>query len=510
MDTTSRIAAAQYLRMSTEHQQYSMENQAAAIQDYASTHGFVVVQSYYDSGRSGVVLKRRSGLCQLIQDVVGKEARFNAILVYDVSRWGRFQDTDEAAHYEFLCKSAGVPIHYCAESFPNDGTFPSLIMKMLKRTMAGEYSRELGVKVFAGQWRVYEKGFRGSGGCPGYGLRRMLVSSDGASKQLLSTGERKGIQADRVILVPGPKEEVECIREICRMFLQDKRGFSHIARELNNKELPYRGTKHWDVSAVRNILLNPKYNGWLIYARTSRKLHMQQLNIPESQWLRVPHPSSKIIDDTVFTAIRRRLSSFTTRKSNDQLLDELRSILATHGRLSSTVIRRTPGSTSPASFRYRFGSLMRAYELIGYDVPIARLAVTRRKIQAMRLQLMEQLQMMFAGEVTIGGRGGRTRTWLRLRKGVKVSVRVCLRVTHVRTRRAWQIRPVSNESHWTALVALMNRDNTQFEEFLIFQSVPNCGAYIPDDAPWLRRGRRLHSLEMFLKEVYAVRSAQEQ
>ena len=91
-----------------------------------------------------------------------------------------------------------------------------------------------------------------------------------------------------------------------------------------------------------------------------------------------------------------------------------------------------------------------------------------------------------------------------------MSVRVCLRVTHVRTRRAWQIRPVSNESHWTALVALMNRDNTQFEEFLIFQSVPNCGAYIPDDAPWLRRGRRLHSLEMFLKEVYAVRSAQEQ
>jgi hypothetical protein len=75
-----------------------MENQAAAIQDYASTHGFIVVQSYYDSGRSGVALKRRSGLCQLIQDVVGKEARFNAILVYDVSRWGRFQDADEAAH----------------------------------------------------------------------------------------------------------------------------------------------------------------------------------------------------------------------------------------------------------------------------------------------------------------------------------------------------------------------------------------------------------------------------
>jgi hypothetical protein len=31
------------------------------------------------------------------------------------SRWGRFQDADESAHYEFLCKSAGIPVHYCAE-----------------------------------------------------------------------------------------------------------------------------------------------------------------------------------------------------------------------------------------------------------------------------------------------------------------------------------------------------------------------------------------------------------
>ena len=56
----------------------------------------------------------------------------NVVLVYDVSRWGRYQDTDEAAHYEFLCKRAGVPIHYCAEQFPNDGSVPAAILKALK------------------------------------------------------------------------------------------------------------------------------------------------------------------------------------------------------------------------------------------------------------------------------------------------------------------------------------------------------------------------------------------
>ena len=85
---------------------------------------------------------------------------------------------NESAYYEFVCKSAGVPVHYCAETFANDGSLPSLIMKALKRTMAGEYSRELGVKVLAGQKRLALLGFK-QGGMPGYGLRRLLVSSDG-------------------------------------------------------------------------------------------------------------------------------------------------------------------------------------------------------------------------------------------------------------------------------------------------------------------------------------------
>src|ERR1700739_4417383 len=145
------VPVAQYLRMSTEHQQYSFENQRAKIEKYAKAQGFEIVNPYPDAAKTGVVLKRRLGLRQLLQDVVNPDARtYKAILVYDVTRWGRFQDTDESAHYEVLCKSAGVPVHYCAESFANDNTLPSLIMKALKRTMAGEYSREIGGKGFAG------------------------------------------------------------------------------------------------------------------------------------------------------------------------------------------------------------------------------------------------------------------------------------------------------------------------------------------------------------------------
>src|SRR5579859_5250373 len=191
------VPAAQYLRMSTEHQQYSTENQSVAIQRYAESHGFTVVRTYSDPAKSGLFLKNRRGLRDLLQDVAGGNTGYTAILVYDVSRWGRFQDTDEAAHYEFLCKSAGVPIHYCAETFANDGSLPSSIMKALKRAMAGEYSRELGVKVIAGQRRLAELGFK-QGGIPGYGFRRLLVSQSRTPKQLLAHGEKKSIATDRI------------------------------------------------------------------------------------------------------------------------------------------------------------------------------------------------------------------------------------------------------------------------------------------------------------------------
>src|ERR1700722_15028667 len=202
-DAKILIPAAQYLRMSPEHQQSPPENQSASIHKYAEAHGFTVVRAYSDPAKSGVFLKNRSGLRDLLQDVTGGNTEYKAILVYDVSRWGRFQDTDEAAHYEFLCKSAGVPIHYCAETFVNDGSLPSSIMKALKRVMAGEYSRELGVRVIAGQKRLAALGFK-QGGSPGYGFRRLLVSDDRSPKQLLSQGEMKSISTDRVILVPGP------------------------------------------------------------------------------------------------------------------------------------------------------------------------------------------------------------------------------------------------------------------------------------------------------------------
>jgi len=151
--------AAQYVRASTEHQQYSTENQADKIKEYADHRSMEIVRTYSDDGKSGLSIGGRASLKKLIADVEAGGVDFNVILVYDVSRWGRFQDTDESAYYEYICRRAGIQVAYCAEQFENDGSPNSTIIKSVKRAMAGEYSRELSVKVFAGQCRLIELGF---------------------------------------------------------------------------------------------------------------------------------------------------------------------------------------------------------------------------------------------------------------------------------------------------------------------------------------------------------------
>src|SRR4051812_9070176 len=109
------IPAAQYLRMSKDHQRYSIRNQARAISAYAAQNGFNIVKTYTDPGESGLTLRERPGLQALLSDVIKPTRLFERVLVLDVSRWGRFQNLDQGGHYEFICFEAGVPVIYCAE-----------------------------------------------------------------------------------------------------------------------------------------------------------------------------------------------------------------------------------------------------------------------------------------------------------------------------------------------------------------------------------------------------------
>ena len=359
------MRAAQYVRMSTEHQQYSIQNQQAAIAEYAQRHGFEIVQTYADPAKSGLDLAHRPGLRKLLEDVLTTRAGHEAILAYDVSRWGRFQDTDESAYYEFLCKKAGVRVHYCAEPFPNDDTTISALLKTLKRVMAGEYSRELSAKVFAAQWRLGLAGCK-LGGRAGYGLRRCLLDRDGNPKGLLRLCEKKNLQSDRVRFILGPPEEVRIVREIYSRFVKGI-SIKAIVRSLNARHVPRDIPGPWHYRSVHRILTHPKYTGAIVFNQTSAKLHSKFRRNPREQWLIRPDSFAPIISKKMFARAQRQFRNRAGTASDQELLNDLLTLLKRRGHLNQKIIDAELVGACARTVRERFGGMLSLYELLAYD-----------------------------------------------------------------------------------------------------------------------------------------------
>jgi DNA invertase Pin-like site-specific DNA recombinase len=361
------VRAAQYVRMSTDYQRYSIENQAAVIAAYAQVHGLTIVRTYRDEGESGLKLKNRVGLIQLLDDVQSGQADFHHILVYDVSRWGRFQDTDESAHYEYICKKAGIKVAYCAEQFDNDGSLLSSIVKNLKRVMAAEFSRELSAKVHAGQLRQAALGFR-QGGPLGYGLRRELIDENRLSKGYLKRGQQKSLKTDHVVLCLGPRNEIEVIQRIFREYVEDRKSEEEIVRRLNREGLPNHLGRPWTRRMVDYILRNENYVGNTVYNRESFPLRERKIKNPPNLWIRTKGSIAPAVDRGVFLRAQRRLTLRWLHLTNDELLVLLKSLLQKEGWLSEKIVNSTLGVPSIDVYCERFGSLRNAYQRIGYEL----------------------------------------------------------------------------------------------------------------------------------------------
>jgi DNA invertase Pin-like site-specific DNA recombinase len=359
------LRAAQYVRMSTDYQRYSIQNQAAAIAAYAQQRNLTIVRTYVDEGRSGVRIKGRPGLIELIEDVQSGKADFDHILVYDVSRWGRFQDVDESAHYEFVCKRSGIKVTYCAEQFDNDGSLLSSIVKNIKRVMAAEYSRELGVKVHTGQSRVAALGYR-VGGPLTFGLSRELVDESARSKGKLTKGERKALHTDRVRLQPGSEEETAIIRWIFHQFVVERKSYSRITRELNQAQITNQG-RPWTGAMIRIILTNENYIGNIVYNRTTRPIGQKLISNPKDRWIRGLAVIDPIVDPNLFARAQKMLTERRIQIPEDQMLLRLRTTLHQKGKLSWAIIDNTPGLPSAGTYAEHFGSLRKVYALLGYD-----------------------------------------------------------------------------------------------------------------------------------------------
>lgn len=461
--------AAAYVRMSTDKQEYSTANQLDRIKEYAIKRNIEIVRVYEDSGRSGLTLEGRPALLELMEDVQ-RQGEFNNVLVYDVTRWGRFQDTDESAYCEVHCRKHGVNVQYCAENFAQDGTIYADIQKLIARAGAAKFSRDLSLKVFDGQCRIIRMGYK-AGGPAGYGLRRMLLGSDGKPVCTLEYGDHKAIQNQHVILIPGPPEEVAIVNLIFKWYAEDHAGDRRIAKALNSAQVPRPDGRHWTPDIVRYMLKNEKYIGNLIFNKTSYKLRISPVRNPPQSWVRCDSALPAVVPLELFEAAQRERVRRFRRYSKEQLTTILRSIYLRYGRITGSLIDQESNAPTPKVFANHFGSLQDAYEAIG--VPHTRdldFIETRRRVYKIRTALLLEAERLI---LAAGAKCERlpSRYHLKLNDMITVCIQTlaCRREPKYGYRR-WQGMTPTALGVDFALAAQLDETNTVIQRYILISA----------------------------------------
>ena len=359
-----RLKGAMYIRMSTEMQTESPENQERAIRDYAAQYGIEIIKVYADLGISGITTEKREQFQALIDDVEQGRNTYNIVLYLDETRWGRFVDSREADYHRMRLERKNVICQSCEKPLTLTSNIADRIMTLLKDESASDYCRQLSQKVWAGQCNLVRKGFR-QGGVAGFGLRRMLLDEAGNPKQELTMGQRKSLLTERVILIPGPDEDRRTVLWIYDQFIAGT-SETEIAAHLNSIGVKNHFGRPWSRGTVCEVLTNEKYVGNNLFNRTSGKMKSKAKPNPENEWVRRDCAFEPIVDVERFYTVQGIYRERNKKITDEELLQGLRDLYVRQGRLSALIIDEADYLPPSSLFRTRFGGLLRAYRMIGY------------------------------------------------------------------------------------------------------------------------------------------------
>jgi DNA invertase Pin-like site-specific DNA recombinase len=365
MPSRLKHVAVQYIRMSTDHQDLSPELQKTAIHAYAHRNALTVVDTYLDAGISGLTLHKRPAMKKLLKDVASESCSFSVILVYDVSRWGRFQDTDASAYYEYHCRLNGVDVRYVQEPFLSTDSPMNAVFKGLKRAMAAEYSRELSVKSRAGQVAAIEKGFQVSR-CPFIGFDRVAVSKVNGSERRLALTEHKSDTLEHVRWVIGPPAEVKAVYRIFYLYATTDITVVDLAKKIQVEGLTRRGGKpitHW---MLYRFLRSEAVLGNYLWGRPNAQKGQPAADDRSRRVLNFAEP---IVPKEIFESVQAKLNRQShTLITRELLLDRLQRALKSNPHVRAKELKDY-GCPCREIYVEEFGSLEAAWAAAGSPYP---------------------------------------------------------------------------------------------------------------------------------------------
>ena len=369
---TEKRAVAYYRHSAQDKQEYSVEIQQEHVRKFAADHNIEIIKEFADRGITGVVVKDRDAFNEMIKVYVeGGKEKFDYVLVFDVSRWGRFQDGDESAHYTWLCSSRGIKVIFSSMGFQKENDLFFGVYLNFERWRAARYSQELSEKVWKGCSKIASYGYWAGGMAP-YGMHRLLLDEQKKPVRVLIRGEHKAIHNQRTTLTPGDEREVDTILEIFKLFVNKHRPPDAIAAMLNQRQIPSPGKSAWTRSAVYAILRNEIYAGTMVWNKTSQKLNTKSIHNLPADWVRTEEAFQPIVPMPLFAQAQQIIheqEEILRRKYSDaDMLSRLNELYRQYGTINHGLIASNDEMVSPARYISRFHSLNMAYQAMFGEV----------------------------------------------------------------------------------------------------------------------------------------------
>jgi DNA invertase Pin-like site-specific DNA recombinase len=162
MIAKAKIPAVAYIRMNSDRQEASPQQQRNEIESYAQQHGYRINSWYIDEAISGSRSDRKD-FQRLIADA--KNGTFRVVLCWDQDRFSRFPPL-EANHYWYLLDTTGVHIATVAQGRLNFDDLGEWLKASVVQHGKAQFLKDLSRNVKRGQRAAASRGDWTGGSAP--------------------------------------------------------------------------------------------------------------------------------------------------------------------------------------------------------------------------------------------------------------------------------------------------------------------------------------------------------
>lgn len=256
------------------------------------------------------------------------------------------------------------------------------------------------------------------------------------------------------------------MREVYRLYLEEKQGDSAIARMLTERGIVNRFVTEWNSYNVRNILTSEKYAGALVYNRSSAKLATRRVATEPEQWVRLEGGVGAIVSRETFAAAQTERARRQTMPMREAILARLAALYQERGAMSARIITAESALPNPNYLRGLFGALSHAYQLAGVPQQRTRRgALSKGAVMQLRRELLLQVEAtaVQAGAHIARGRG--SSLIINDTVTVKVAVACCRHDTATLMR--WSMTLKTRFPCDFVLYAILDQDNADIASYYL-------------------------------------------